>query len=257
MLPDADADHHVAVAGQLPQLLNRRLRQDAGSLFVVMKRVLLFPSRDLTMPIGDILGRLDHFVQFGEREFDVADDRDVGFLVLVDFRRIDIDVDDLAMLGELRHLAGHAVVEANAEGQQQIGLVDGQVGIDAAVHAQHVERQRFFVGKSAQAHQRHGDGNLGLADQLPQFGAGIAHDHAAARVNDRSLGALDGGRDLRDLLGPGAAIFDMVAGQVERRVVVGHDLGLLHVLGQVDQHGARPAGRGNVERFAARRGPDR
>ena len=64
----------------------------------------------------------------------------VGFFVLVDFRRIDVDVYDLAVLGEFRHLARHAIVESHAEGQQQVGLVHGVVGIHAAVHAQHVER---------------------------------------------------------------------------------------------------------------------
>ena len=92
---------------------------------------------------------------------DVADDRQVGGLVLVDLRRIDVDVDDLAVLGELAHLAGHAVVEADAEGQQQVGVVDGVVGVDGAVHAEHLQAEEMLAGEAAQAEQRQGDGNAG------------------------------------------------------------------------------------------------
>ena len=76
-----------------------------------------------------------------ERELHVAAHRDVGRLVLVQLRGVDVDVDDLAVLGELFELAGHAVVEPHAQGDQQVGFVDGVVGVDAAVHAEHVERR--------------------------------------------------------------------------------------------------------------------
>ena len=80
--------------------------------------------------------------------------------------------------------------------------------------------------------------------------AGVAADDAAAGVDHRPLGALDRRRHLRDLLGLGLALFDVIARQVHRRVVVGHDLRLLHVLRHVDQHRARPARRGDVKRLA-------
>jgi len=38
----------------------------------------------------------------------------VGVLVLVQFARVDVDVNDSPVLGELRELAGHAIVEAHA-----------------------------------------------------------------------------------------------------------------------------------------------
>ena len=39
-------------------------------------------------------------------------------------------------------LAGDAVVEPGADGDQQIALLDGVVGVGGAVHAEHVQRQR-------------------------------------------------------------------------------------------------------------------
>ncbi len=98
---------------------------------------------------------------------DVADDRQVGDLVLVDLRRVDVDVDDLAVLGELAHLAGDAVVEADAEGQQQVGVVDGVVGVDGAVHAEHVQAEEVLAGEAAQAEQRQGHRDAGaLGERL-------------------------------------------------------------------------------------------
>ena len=69
---------------------------------------------------------------------DIGHHRQPCSLDLVDLRRVDVDVDDLAVLGELADLARHAVVEADAEGQQQVGFVDGIVGVNGAVHAEHV-----------------------------------------------------------------------------------------------------------------------
>ena len=106
-----------------------------------------------------------------------------------------------ARLGELRDLAGHAIVEPHAEGQQQIGVIDRVIGVNAAVHAQHVERERMIAGKSAQAHHRRGHGNAGLADQLEQFFAGIGGNYAAAGINYRPLGCADQVGDFFDLSG--------------------------------------------------------
>ena len=90
-----------------------------------------------------------------------------------------------------------------------------------------------------------------LRDQLAQFVAGAGGDDAAAGIDHRPLGPPDQRR-------PTAAIcpalarrsLDVIAGQVHGHVVVGHGLGKLHVLGQVDQHRAGPARGGDVKRLA-------
>ncbi len=124
-----------------PQFVDGVLLQNAIEALVELERVGLFPRGNLLVPIAQIVGGFDDFVQFRQREFDVADNRNVGRFVLVDLRRIDVDVDDEAVLGEFRHFAGHTVVEPHAKGQQQIGLVHGVIRIHAAVHAEHVERE--------------------------------------------------------------------------------------------------------------------
>ena len=64
-------------------------------------------------------------------------------------------------------LAGHAVVEAHAEGQQQVGVVDGVVGVDGAVHAEHVQAEVMIGREAAEAVDRQGDGDAGQLGELP------------------------------------------------------------------------------------------
>src|SRR5262249_58184031 len=96
---------------------------------------------------------------------DVGHHGPVGRLDLVDLRRVDVYVDDLAVLGELADLAGDAVVEAHAQGQEQVRVVDGVVGVDRAVHAEHVQAEVVLAGKAAQAVDGHGHRDAGLLGQ--------------------------------------------------------------------------------------------
>ena len=149
----------------------------ASSRSAKLQRLGLAPVVDLPDPVGVAAAAgqvgvrlvLEQRVQVRERELHVAVDRDVGDLVLVDLRRVDVDVDDLAVLGELGELAGHAVVEAHAEGQQQVGLVDGVVGVDRAVHAEHVQGQVMVGREAAEAVHGQGDRDAGLLGELPQL----------------------------------------------------------------------------------------
>ena len=93
------------------------------------------------------------------------------------------------MLGELAELAGDAVVEPDAEGQQQVGLVDRVVRVDRAVHPEHVERQVMVAGDGAQAVHGHGDGDARLGGELAQLLGGVGGDDAAAAVDDRPAGS--------------------------------------------------------------------
>jgi hypothetical protein len=86
----------------------------------------------------------------------------VGPLVLVVLGRVDVDMDDGAVLGELVEVAGDAVVEAHAEGESRrsapsfrrtsgfvgglallVLAVDGPVGEGGAVHAEPAQGERM------------------------------------------------------------------------------------------------------------------
>ena len=58
VLADADGDHRVAVVRQLPQLVDRVLRQDAGELLVVVERLVALPRLALLDPGGNVVRAL-------------------------------------------------------------------------------------------------------------------------------------------------------------------------------------------------------
>ena len=89
---------------------------------------------------------MQHFAQ-------IADQRHVHFDVLVDLRRIDLDVDLLRVGRVGLQIARDAIVEAHAEGEQQIGFLDRVIDPGFAVHAHHAEIQRMRRGESAEAQQ--------------------------------------------------------------------------------------------------------
>ena len=67
--------------------------------------------------LQQVLDRLDELL---DDQAAVADDRHVGAAHLALLGGVDVDVDDLGVGSERRHLAGDAVVEAGAERDQQI-----------------------------------------------------------------------------------------------------------------------------------------
>ncbi len=189
---------------------------------------------------------LDGDDQVGEHLAGVADDRHVRRAVLADLGRVDVGVDDLGVRGEAVQLAGDAVVEAGAEGEQQVGLLQGGDGGDGAVHAGHAQVLRVAVREGAERHQGGDHRGAGQLGEDPQLGGGLRLDDAAADVQHRALGADQHLRGLADLLG--VRLGDRaVAGQrgLDRPAEGGGRL--QRVLGDVDQDRAGAAGGGDVE----------
>ena len=188
----------------------------------------------------------DRLRELGQHLAQLAHDRHVGRAVLGDLRRVDVHVDDLRAGRERVELAGHAVVEARAHRDQQVGAVERPVGELGAVHARHLQRERVRVGERALRHQRRDDRDLRLLGERLQLGLGAGVDDAAADVEHRLLGARDRERRLLDLQrvalarGPVAGQVDLL-GPAERERRVGD------VLRDVDQHRPRAPGRGEVE----------
>ena len=122
------------------------------------------------------------------------DDAHVGRHVLVDLRRVDVHVDHVGVLRVGRQVARDAVVEAHAQRDQQVGVLDGLVDEGLAVHAHHAQVQRVRLGHRADAQQGGRDGNLALFGQGAQLIVGAGEDDAVAGQDDGALGGVDEAR---------------------------------------------------------------
>ena len=172
----------------------------------------------------------------------------------------------LGLRRERLRVAQRAIRKANADGDQQIAALHGDVRRVRAVHAQHAQHARVVRRNGAQPHQR-GDHRrihqIGEGRQLP-LRAG--ENHAAAAVNQRLLRL---GNQPGRLLQPGRGLhlvaFQRLALQTKlhRRVLHGElgnqclaggrlilRLGDLHILRDVDQHRAGAAARSDEKRLA-------
>ena len=134
--------------------------------------------------------------------------------VLVHLRGIAVDVDDLRLLRVLGDLAGHAVREAHAHRDDEVGLVDRVVRARRAVHARHAERKRVALVERAEAHQRRHHGDLRLVRQLREFFRRAGRDCAAAGVEDGAPGLVEQLREATDQPGR-RRMFGMIRAQAD------------------------------------------
>ena len=157
------------------------------------------------------------------------------------------------MGGESIHLAGDAVVETRADGDQQVAVAHRLVGPVGAVHAEHPHRERMVAGERAKSLQGHGDRNLLLDGELAQLLRSLGADDAAADVEERALGLGDHFRRLLHLVGV-ALDGRLEAANVNAFRPFEDALGVEHILRHIDQHRAGPSVGGEVKRLADGRG---
>ncbi|MPM41825.1 hypothetical protein SDC9_88485 [bioreactor metagenome] len=251
----ADPGDVVGVgSGDLTDPLDHLLRGEPVEALLPAERVLARHLGEIAGPgavVGDVPVRPQRLVQVDQDLPDIADDRDVGHPVLGDLGRVDVGVDDLGPRGERVQPAGDPVVEAGAERDQQVGLLQGPHRGHRAVHAGHAEVERMRVGERATGHQRGDHRDTGELDQLGQLSGGVRLDHPTPDVEHRAAGLGDQPGGLLDLavVRPGDRV---VAGQVHLLGPAERGRGLQGVLGDVHQHRARTTGLGDVERLLDR-----
>ena len=263
VLPDARDDDRVVV-GQGAETLDAVLRLERPvRLLVVAVREPPLPIGELPEPCGTVrhaAGFVLTSVQLGGELRDhvlaVADDRHVGRAVLPDLGGIDVDVDHLGLRRERRQLPRHPVVEAGPERHEHVRLLDRGDGRVVAVHPRHPQAELVRVGERSTRHQGGDDREPAEGRELRELGVRIGLDHPAADVEHGPLRGHDQLDRLHDL-----ALVALRRGLVPRQVdALGPTPGRLrkeHVLREVDQDGARAAGRGDVERLAHGLGDER
>ncbi len=86
-----------------------------------------------------VIPRFQKRQQFLQNRLGVADDPHIRGHVLVDLGRINVYVDDLRMRKITGEVAGHAIVKAHPYGDDQVGILDSEVGIGLAMHPHHAQ----------------------------------------------------------------------------------------------------------------------
>ena len=242
----AHVGHHRGVGREVGvELENRVARRHALALvggLLVLKGAQL---GDLLLPCGTLVA-LDLIEQLLERELEVAAQGHGGVHCLAQLGAVDVDVDDLGMRGEGRDLAGGAVVETRAAGNDAVGLVHADGAGIMAVHALHAQEAGMVGGHAGDTHHRAAHGRVDLVGKGEQLVGRSGGDEAAAEVDEGTLGGVDDFGSLLDT---------HLFGGMHR--VGGHDgggdvlgQGRLNVLGHVDEHGAGTVGLGDAERLA-------
>src|SRR5712692_6570138 len=180
----------------------------------------------------------------------IADEGGVNLYVLIDLGAVDLNVDLAGALGVGAKVAGDAVVKTHADGNEEVGLLNGVVNPGFAVHAHHAEVQRIIGGEAANAEERHGDRIIAGPDELLE-GAHRAGNHdAMAGKNDRAFGGvqhLDGAVEFSMIVVVALALRRKFW---RRRFPVEFGGSLLRVFGDVDKDGAGTSAIGDQEGFA-------
>ena len=164
---------------------------------------------------------------------------------LVQLRSVDVDMDDLCILGELGTVAGDPVIEPSAQGDDGIGVVHGGGAGVMAVHTLHTQEPGMVGGDTGDTHHGAAHGSIDLVRQLQQLCLGLAGDQAAAEVDKGLRGGIDGIRRLldADLLG---RLLRLRQHRSVRLVIIGRHL---HILRHIHQHRAGTAGGRQLEGF--------
>src|SRR5713101_1115492 len=179
----------------------------------------------------------------------IPDECRVNFYVLVDFGAVDLNVNLAGALCVSAQVAGDAVVKAHADGDEEVGLLNGVVNPGLAVHAHHAEVQRIIGREAADAEERHGDRMIARSDELFESAYRSGNHDAMAGENEGALGGvqhLDGAVEFGLVV-----IVALALGRKfwRRRFPVEFSGSLLRILGDVDQDRSGTSAIGDQEGF--------
>jgi len=208
------------------------------------ERMLVADRTDAGRPCGS-RASLEPRQRRLDRSADVAVDAHRRALDLAELGAVHVHVYDARVRAERRGLADRAVVEAHPEREQQIALVEHQVGERGGVHAHHAEREWMLGWQDAETVQRRCDRGV---DRLGERSNGcrcVRDDDARTGEYHRTVGLVHEPGRRRDRIGIGRRWSVRPPG-IRERVHV--DRLLLHVLGHVDHHGSGAPRCGDTKR---------
>ena len=106
---------------------------------------------------------------------------------LADFRRVNVNVNDLCTLSKCLDIASYAVIKSSAQSNEQICLLEAGNSRHGAVHAGHTQMLGVRVGIGTACHQggcHRGTDELG---QLVKLLVSTSADYSTAYIENRLL----------------------------------------------------------------------
>ena len=109
--------------------------------------------------------RIKECRECGQRLLTVSHHSHIGLHVLVDLTSVDIEVNNLRLLGIGFQVTRHTVGETHADGNQDVALLLLQVHGIVAVHTQHTDVQRMIRGKCRESEHRTTSRDIGFLEE--------------------------------------------------------------------------------------------
>ena len=191
MLTDVGDDDGFAL-GFLPKVVD-----DMGCVKVpTIRQTLNVAHRRVAFQLGDMvnpcrmIAGFDVWCEPFEYCAGIADEGGVNLHVLVDFGAVDLDVDLSGALRVSAQVAGDAIVKTHADGNEEVGFLDGVVDPGFAVHTHHAEVEGVIGREAADAEERHGDRIIAGADELLKGTHRTRNHDAMAGENDGAFGGV-------------------------------------------------------------------
>jgi hypothetical protein len=113
VLPHAYGDIRIHLSRHFAERSDRMLLQNSVERLIVAEGILGLQFLDVLDPGRDVFRWLDDLVELSQRLANISTDADVSFFVLIEFRSVDVDVNDLGVSSERIHVPSHAIVKAN------------------------------------------------------------------------------------------------------------------------------------------------
>lgn len=153
------------------------------SVLVIIIGIGLTPFVNLRPPVRQARACIV-LHQEGQNDFHIAGKAKAVGDVLIDFGRVDVDVDELRVLRVLVEIARLAVGETAADGDDEVSRTNRVICGFLAVHAGKAQGLRMGARDGAKAHERMDDRQMIFLDEGDDFFRRAGRDNTAADNDD-------------------------------------------------------------------------
>ena len=125
--------------------------------------------------------------QFGQSFLAIAKDSHVHLHVLVDFRRVNVHVDDFRLLGVCIEITRYTVIETHTYSNQDITFIGLYIRTEITVHTEHALVQRMIGRNGRKSQQSTSTRDVRLLQESLQLFLGISQFHTLSYQHERLL----------------------------------------------------------------------